>query len=295
MNYYLDEESVALKIINSGDINNNTIEKISLIARYYYYTGLKFKNISNSIKELMLTNYKNYNPDKWEDTINYIVRKVAKYPLVKIDYIPITAKEMNVIAAIKNKKLEKLAFTLLVFAKYGNAKNLENNNWVAVDDSAIFDSARITGSSTSQCLSFNDLFIRGLIKYARKPNNTNSQILFVDDSDDIVMKITDLRCLGYEYLRYKGEKFIECAECGVLVRPSSPTHKYCKSCAGYTPMITKKIICCDCGNEFVVESKDNITKRCRDCYIKYRNTYKAQKEKERRHNQRQCVDSTIKS
>ncbi len=45
---------------------------------------------------------------------------------------------------------------------------------------------------------------------------------------------------------------------------------------------TKVIQCVDCGEWFEVNTKDNETCRCNECYSEYRKRYKAEKEKERR-------------
>jgi Zn finger protein HypA/HybF involved in hydrogenase expression len=45
---------------------------------------------------------------------------------------------------------------------------------------------------------------------------------------------------------------------------------------------TKLVKCIDCGEWFEVNTKDNETCRCNECYSEYRKIYKAEKERERR-------------
>lgn len=75
---------------------------------------------------------------------------------------------------------------------------------------------------------------------------------------------------------------IQCEKCGERFIPNAPNKKLCDKCGAYIPQETKTIICVDCGKEVVVDSKDNETCRCEECYKIYRRKYKAEKEKERR-------------
>ena len=52
------------------------------------------------------------------------------------------------------------------------------------------------------------------------------------------IKITDFRNLGYQYLKYYGEPYFECANCGIVTKYKDPDNirstrqqKYCASCA----------------------------------------------------------------
>ena len=88
------------------------------------------------------------------------------------------------------------------------------------------------------------------------------------------------RELGYEYLKYKGENFIRCRECDVLVRNNKcGDKKYCSNCAGYVPMERKQVTCVDCGVEFTVNSKNNKTHRCSYCQKEYVRAYDRERKK----------------
>lgn len=70
------------------------------------------------LENFMLVSYPNFNPVKWQDTIERQVKKAKKYSLIEIDFIPITKNELDTIKSIKNKPQERLAFTLLCLAKF---------------------------------------------------------------------------------------------------------------------------------------------------------------------------------
>ena len=122
----------------------------------------------------------------------------------------------------------------------------------------------------------------GLLEFSRRNDNTNCQVTFVNDDSENILFISDSRELGYEYLAYKGDNFIRCADCGILTRGNkNGTKRYCKDCSGYTPQEMKTVVCVDCGEEFQVSAMANRTSRCQECYKEYRKKYKSQKELER--------------
>lgn len=273
MNLIMNERKEAEKIIESGDINFDTGAKLSLLARYYASIGKKPKEIKMLLEEIMVKKYNNYHPDDWDISLQKYVNKAKKYPIVEIDEIPITKNELRTISQISNKKLEKLAFVLLVLAKFCNMRNEKNNNWVMVDEYSVFSRARITGTTIAQYSCFYKLAKMDLITYSKKVDNINVRVGFIDNDSDIVLKVTDLRELGYQYLMYKGEKFIKCTECGIVTRATIHNKKYCKSCAGYQPIVTKTIKCCDCGEYFEVDGIVKNKKRCDKCQKEYVRKY----------------------
>ena len=61
-----------------------------------------------------------------------------------------------------------------------------------------------------------------------------------------------------------------CKKCKILFKPCSNNSKYCKNCGKYERINIKTIICCDCGKEFEVDSKDTKSTMCKECYCIYR-------------------------
>ena len=84
---------------------------------------------------------------------------------------------------------------------------------------------------------YHNLNEAGLIKFSKKVDNTNVRVCFVKPGDAAI-RITDFRNLGYQYLKYHGEPYFECQNCGVTTRYDNPDNKrscskqkYCRSCA----------------------------------------------------------------
>ena len=78
-----------------------------------------------------------------------------------------------------------------------------------------------------------------MIQFSKKVDNTNVRVCFKEDGE-VVLRITDFRNLGYQYLMYHGEPYFECENCGLVVKINEPKkgrkQKYCNSCAAEVKM-----------------------------------------------------------
>ena len=122
-------------------------------------------------------------------------------------------------------------FTMLCLAKYGNEISPTNNNWVNKKDKDIFTLSNITATLKRQSLMINDLWTLGYVGYSRVVDNINLNVKIVDNDRPEVLFVSDFRNLGNQYMRYCGEKFIECQSCGKVVRQNKNVQKYCTECA----------------------------------------------------------------
>lgn len=229
MNLILDEKKYAENVINDGLANHTAKEALYILAKYYRSCGLTNNKIAASLNNFMVKNYKNYNPVDWSEIIDGYVKKTKTKKLNQIEFIPVTKNELKTIQEIKGDDLQTLAFTLLCLAKFNNYIEPENHDWVYQKKEEIFKAAHLKQTEVNQDLMFNDLKTIGLIKLSKKINNTNLGILYIDEDSEIVLKITDTRVLGYEYLKYKGEKIMCCQDCGVLMK-AKPHLIRCPEC-----------------------------------------------------------------
>lgn len=270
----LDERKYAENCLRDGSINDNPFFTLSILAKYYYhYLGFRKKKIIKLLLEFLEKNYPKYELNKytWQTSVEKLAARAGKFPLFEIAGVSITKSELDTIANIHNKVLERLAFTMLCLAKFGNAKNDSNNNWVNLDSKEIFKLARISCKANEREIKIGQLYQMGLLEFSKRNDNLNCRVTFVDNDSEGVVFISDTRELGYEYLKYKGENFIRCADCGILTRGNkNGTKRYCKDCSAYTPQKTKTIICVDCGKDFIVAGNNKRQTRCNDCYAQYR-------------------------
>lgn len=259
---------------------------LNLIAKYLrQYKGLTHKKIVKELNDFMISSYVGYNPLDWSEYLEKCAKKSKDRDLIEIDGVHITQYELDKIAELKNKSYEKLAFTILCLAKYGNARNENNNCWVNNDFKEIFKLARVSCNASDRKRRLNKLYTLGYISFAKRIDNMSIHAEFVNDDSENVIYVCDFRELGYEYLLYKGENFIRCKECGILTRGNKKGNKkYCKNCMGYVPELTRKITCVDCGNEFIVSSNVGHKVRCDECQKEYRKQYWAEHKRKKRKN-----------
>ena len=187
-------------------------------------------NIIKELDDFMNTYYPNYNSVDWISILEKYAIKADTYSLCECDGIWITENELNVINDIHDKVLERLAFTLLCLAKFRNYRNPDNNNWLNYSNGKIYAMACINTTALEKDMKFNKLKESGLIEYAKKVDNLNIQVLYIDNDSENKLFISDFRKLGYEWKLYKGEKYIRCIDCGTLVKKKNGTTKYCSNC-----------------------------------------------------------------
>ena len=107
---------------------------------------------------------------------------------------------------------------------------------------------------------------------SKKITRFNIRITFVDNESDPVLKITDMRELGYQYQNLGPKSKIKlCKRCGkpYKVKYSKGGSPYCTDCQNKSAKDETKLITCDCcGKEFIAVSKNNRSVLCSECQQK---------------------------
>lgn len=275
----LNEKKYAERIFESGTFEGKPYYDLQIMARYLYYVnGYRKKRIEKKLLSFLNDNYIPYRTNKldWADTVESIAAKAGKYPLSEIDSVSITQSELDSISKLESPKHQRVAFTLLCIAKFGNMKNAKNNGWVNTELKEIFKIARVSATIVQQDYIIGDLGIAGLLEFPKQNGNLSSRVTFINDNSPIVLDVPeiDFMELSYAYRKYCGENIIRCKNCGILT-PGGKTKrkKYCNNCSANTIMEVKTITCVDCGIKFETNSKNNRTCRCVTCQEKYRKEY----------------------
>ena len=186
----------------------------------------KDETYENTLHELNLKNYK---------VISHNVRKLMKYKNMSQAEFRDKCKEYAISQVkVQRKQIKRLAFTLLCLAKYWQIVVPSGDYWVNNRDNEIMAMANINTSIKRQSMMYWTLRECGMIQFSRKVDNTNVRVCFVEDGD-AVMRVTDFRNLGYQYLKYHGEPYFECENCGLTTKINTPNkgckQKYCRDCA----------------------------------------------------------------
>lgn len=234
MSIVLKEHEWTENMIQSRTLGKKPFETLSRVARYYIDKGYSKKDTRNMLDSFLLQCNPTCSLPKWSDRLDFAVNRALKYNAVDIDSIDITAPEMDKIRKLEGKQIQRLAFTLLCLAKYWLTVEPHRDYWVHNKDNEIMSLANINTSIKRQGMMYRNLKAVGMIQFSRKVDNTNVRVCFAEDGIT-VMQITDFRNLGYQYLKYCGEPYFECQNCGITTKISNPVkgkkQKYCKSCA----------------------------------------------------------------
>lgn len=234
MSIILREHEWAEDMIKSCSLGKKPSETLYRIARFYIDNGYSKTDVRKKLDMFILQCDPTFSLPKWSDALDFAVKKGFKYKAVNIDSIQISSPEMQKIDELPGKQVRRLAFTLLCLAKYWNVIIPNGDGWVNSKDNEIMAMANINTSIKRQSLMYKTLKDEGLIQFSKKVDNTNVRVCFVEDGPPI-MKISDFRNIGYQYLKFHGEPFIECQNCGITTKMSDPIkgrkQKYCKACA----------------------------------------------------------------
>lgn len=233
MKIILNEHAAAKQSLDSHTLGKKPFQTLSCIARYYMDGGHTKRQVRKLLEEFLLRCDSSISLPKWSKLIDNVIASAATRPAVQIDQIVITRPEMEAIDTVAGVQTKRLAFTLLCLSKYWNVVNSRSDGWVNSPDSDIMRIANISTSVKRQSMLYHQLFELGYIRFSKQVDNTNVQVCF-DCEGEPALVITDFRNLGYQYLRYSGEAFVECENCGVLFRAKASTgrpRKYCNECA----------------------------------------------------------------
>lgn len=234
MTIVLNERDWAEDMIMSRSLGKKPFETLRRVARYYIDNGIPKKQVRRLLDSFMIQCDPTASLTKWTDSLDRAVSFALKHNAINIESIDITGPEMKAIDALGGKQIRRLAFTLLCLAKYWNAITGKTDGWVNSKDVDIIRMANINTSIKRQSLMYFNLREAGMIEFSRRVDNTSVRVCFIEDGD-VIMRITDFRNLGYQYMMYHGEPYFVCQNCGITTKIDNPAKgrkpKYCKACA----------------------------------------------------------------
>lgn len=234
MTIVLNEHEWAREKIDSRSLGTKPFETLRRVAKYYIDNNYSKKDVRRMIEIFLIQCDPTASLPKWASTLDNAVTRALKYDAINIDYITITKPEIERISSLEGRQIRRLAFTLLCLAKYWDAVNSHGDHWVNNKDSEIMRMANINTSIKRQSLMYFNLNKAGMVQFSKKVDNTNVRVNFISEGE-VALKITDFRNLGYQYLKFLGEPYFECKNCGITTKYNDPVRgakqKYCKDCA----------------------------------------------------------------
>lgn len=234
MSIVLNEYEWAERAINNHELGKKPIETLTRVAKYYFENRYSKREVRKLLDTFLVKCDPSASLVHWSDTLDRVAKGVDKFPLIRINGVTITQNELTKIKSLKGKQIRRLAFTLLCVAKYWNNVYNSNNYWVNSSDKEIMRMANINTSIKRQSMMFGELREAGFLRFSKKIDNLNVQVLFAEEGEPAI-HIQDFRNIGYQYLKYYGEPYFECVNCGLTVKIQEPAkgrkQKYCTCCA----------------------------------------------------------------
>lgn len=216
----------------SPSLGKKPMETLGRIARYTYNAGYTKKNeIARKLEEYLLRCDPSVSLVKWQDAIMAAAKSAERYPMIDVRGVDVTQNELEEIKKITGVMARKVMFTLVCLAKYSNAVNPLNKNWVNFSTKDIFSLANVNVSNKRRALIINDLWNAGYVGYSHIIDNTNLNVKMLEADGTPALHIEDFRDLGNQYLMHMGENYMICQSCGAIVKRQSSAQKYCRLCA----------------------------------------------------------------
>ena len=241
MKIILNERKKAEEYLKNKDIDN-VVQCISILAKYFQTPLITDDEIYILIDNFLRKSFIGYKPENWKKMIYFQIKKSKNQKLTEIDSIPVSSNEIAKIKTLENNRLEKLAFTLLIVAKYYNIINPNNNNWTNKNLKTIFSLANVSVTKDKQCNLLNTLKEKGFITLSKKVDSLNFNVEYIEENiKSISYSVTDMIDLGNQWLlNFRlNNTYKKCGNCNKIIKVSK-NKKYCKNCSFEAKKVNQK-------------------------------------------------------
>ncbi|MGN7411883.1 hypothetical protein [Paenibacillus sp. SAF-068] len=240
MKIILNERHHAEQAIVHGKMDKKTTKTLICLAKYWLEQGKNTEDVYALLNQFMTEYYPDYNALQWETFLNRIIKQFQKYiqlreetnksTLIEINQVPVMYEELQKIKQLKSKRLEKLAFVLLVYSKINNRINENDTYWINNEWKEIYSDTQMAVSKKDQGLLVHKLIQLGYLKESNRVDSTNVQVLFAVEHGEVAFQLVRFDDFVLEYSRWKGENIKNCTVCGKRMLARSNRMKYCKEC-----------------------------------------------------------------
>lgn len=266
-----DKRDIEDKIHSNYVNQENPEETIRDLARYnHHILGMKKEDNYDAILSYMTRNCNDFYEEKYFKIIYRNISSAKKYKFRDVSTVKITETEMDKIVSLNDIRKEKIAFVLLAIAKYYNNVSSDNNNRMYISMTDLFKLSRVAIPCKERASYLHFAYQEGIL-IEHMFVGTNLKIVgFIDDASKTVLELgeDDYKELAYVYLNYKNGGYKPCKECGRLFKmhKNSPGRLYCKECGQKEESNRFKVMqCVDCGEDFMVDTRNMNKCRCDSC------------------------------
>lgn len=272
INFKFDDKTDIESKMYSGYVNqDNPEDTIRDLARYnHHILSMKKEDNYDAILAYMTKNCADFYEEKYFKIIYRNISSAKKYKFRSVDPVKITKSEMEKIASLNDIRKEKIAFVLLAVAKYYNNVSSDNNNRMYMSMSDLFKLSRVAIPCKERAGYLHFAYQEGILVEHTFVGTNLKVVGFVNDDSETVIELgeDDYKELAYAYLNYKNGGYKHCKSCGKLFKmhKSAPGRLYCKECGQKEEVSRYKTMkCIDCGEYFIVDSRNMNKCRCESC------------------------------
>jgi len=231
----LNEVGRAAELVDGRRKLNDIRSAISLVARYDIQAAMMSKEeATEHLRKFVRKTYPSSTPGFYEKHIAYYIDHATEYPLLKMDHVPITDAELDVVKAQNGIRAQCFAFALLAVAKFDTMRFPDVNYWVNGDRwSEVIHRANLTLSEDDVCHILHVMYIDGLVDCSPRVDNCSIHVLYPREGSTILeLRDQDFCDLGYTYRAYIGEPYTRCEECGKWIKQArNGRTRFCKDCS----------------------------------------------------------------
>lgn len=236
----VNEKEIVENALNRKLLIDNQSKIVHLLIKYYSGLGkTDMLDIKEEIFKVMQKCDNDFARPKWNE---YLQKQIFKYlknkerfdssdELIQIEKIHITNDELNTIEKLKDKKLKKIAFILLVYVKIGQQLYKNDSEWINYSLNNIFKEAKISGNSVEKMKLLHELSNKGLITNNLDNRKCSIKINYINNDDSIGLEINKFEGVIHYYLNYIGEHWKKCSECDKWFIVKNNNQKYCSNCS----------------------------------------------------------------
>jgi len=231
MSIIFNELEYAENLLETGFQDYIDWKDLLILSKYFRYNGQKRSEIKKSIVEFY-KKFSYYNEQVVGEKIDNAIKKSERSPLRISTSVIITESEVQKIRALKNYKLEKICFVMIVLSRANKiAYNSSSSRYyLSMNLAEILEVADVRASKDERrklkySLS-NGSMIRAPEVNRMAPFNKRDmhEILFADENSDGGVNVTDLNNITSFYLQ-------KCVGCGKEMPPQTKRLKeICNEC-----------------------------------------------------------------
>ena len=234
----LNEKTRAEHLITSGEPSSDVKSAMSLLTRYYAQVrGLGIYEICEETRRYLVRAWPSISLQYVDSHLRRYAERATDRPLVMLDHVEITGRELECISKLKGIRVQCLAFAALAISKYDCLRCQRSCCWIQEHQfGEIIRRANITVSENDAALLLHQMFEAGMIEMSHSMSRGSFRILFAETDGAgiplIKLEDSDFLDLGYAYRANKGDPFVRCEECRRWVKKSrNGRTRFCKNCA----------------------------------------------------------------